>query len=282
MYQSKKVLVTGAGGYIGRHVVKTLLDQGIRVLAVDLTTDNVDKRAETLQLDIFSGSKNIYEEIGSPDICLHLAWKDGFLHNSSAHIDMLSSHYVFLTNMLSGGLKHLAVMGTMHEIGYYEGEINDDTPTNPLSLYGVAKNSLRQSLSILLKDSNVVFQWLRAFYIYGDDINNHSVFTKIIESENKNLVSFPLTSGTNKCDYISIDELARQITAAITQTRVTGIINCCSGHATPLKDIVNDFVTRNNFKIKLQWGVYPVRAYDSPAIWGNNRNISDILHNSAV
>lgn len=41
-----KILVTGANGYIGLHIVKTLLDKGIQVIACDLNTDEVDKRAE--------------------------------------------------------------------------------------------------------------------------------------------------------------------------------------------------------------------------------------------
>lgn len=55
----------------------------------------------------------------------------------------LPSHYLFIKNLLEGGLKHIAVMGTMHEVGFFEGSIKEDTPTNPQSLYGIAKNALR-------------------------------------------------------------------------------------------------------------------------------------------
>jgi dTDP-6-deoxy-L-talose 4-dehydrogenase (NAD+) len=47
--------------------------------------------------------------------------------------------------MVKGGLRQIIVMGTMHEVGYWEGEINDKTPTHPTSLYGVAKDALRKS-----------------------------------------------------------------------------------------------------------------------------------------
>lgn len=282
MSQSDKVLVTGAAGYIGRHVVKVLLDAGVHVLAADIHTENVDPRAEKIDCDIFSGDPDLFVKLGSPDICLHLAWKDGFSHESNAHIEMLSAHYVFLRNLINGGLRHLAVMGTMHEVGYFEGEINDDTPTNPLSLYGVAKNALRQSLFLLVKKHDIVLQWLRGFYIYGDDIHNHSVFTKIIEAEQRGQEFFPLTSGTNQCDYISIEELGRQIAAAIMQSEITGIINCCSGRPVPLRDIIGDFIARNHFAIKLQLGAYPMRPYDSPAIWGNNTKISRIMDRTTL
>ena len=123
----KRILVTGAGGYIGRHVVSRLCDMGANVLIINHSAEGVDPRAKRVDAEIFSGSENIYQETGCPDVCVHLAWKDGFVHNSDAHMGMLSQHYTFLRNMMAGGLKQLAVMGTMHEVGYWEGS----TKTRP-------------------------------------------------------------------------------------------------------------------------------------------------------
>lgn len=50
---AKKILVTGAGGYIGRHVVSALLDAGQDVIASDLRLDGVDERATKVQANIF-------------------------------------------------------------------------------------------------------------------------------------------------------------------------------------------------------------------------------------
>ena len=116
-----KVLVTGANGYIGRHVVSALLDNGHEVIACDLRVDGIDNRARCIEDNIFAGTDGAFERLGSPDVCIHLAWRDGFVHNSPNHIGDLSSHYKFLTSMVDGGLKHLAVMGTMHEVGYRYG-----------------------------------------------------------------------------------------------------------------------------------------------------------------
>ena len=100
----KTILVTGAAGYIGRHVVKTALDMGHRVIAADFAFKGVDERAEFCDVPLFSGDKNIYKALGSPDVCIHLAWRDGFRHNASSHMKDLSSHVVFCNNMAAGGL----------------------------------------------------------------------------------------------------------------------------------------------------------------------------------
>lgn len=176
--KTKKILITGAAGYIGRHVVKEFLNMGYKVTASDLAYKGVDDRAEYSHIPIWSGDKDIFEQFGRPDVLVHLAWRDGFIHNSEAHMKDLSNHVEFLQNMIDGGLPFLTVMGSMHEVGYWEGAIDENTPCNPLSMYGVAKNALRQALLLYSKEKNVNFHWLRAFYIYGDDAYGSSILRK--------------------------------------------------------------------------------------------------------
>ena len=273
----KKILVTGAGGYIGQHVVKALLDKGAAVIATDIRLDDVDDRATKIQKNIFEENENIFTEMGSPDVCLHMAWRDGFIHNSEKHIEDLDSHYKFISYMMKGGLKQIAVMGSMHEVGYYEGAIDENTPTNPLSLYGIAKNTLRQLTFLLGKNENVIVQWIRGFYIFGDDLKNNSIFKKIVEAEQEGKTEFPFTSGKNKYDFLSIYDMADQIAEIVLQDKINGIINSCTGQPMTLAEKVESFIKENNFKIKLKYGAYPDRPYDSPGIWGDATKINEIM-----
>lgn len=272
-----KVLVTGACGYIGRHVVDKLVKSGYEVLAADVRFDDINEKAVKISTPIFSGDKDIYKQLGEPDACIHLAWRDGFKHNSENHINDLPMHYLFIKNMLEGGLKNLTVMGSMHEVGYFEGAIKPDTPTNPESLYGIAKNSLRQMVSVLAKQYDATYKWLRGYYIVGDDLRSNSIFGKIVLSEKEGKKTFPFTTGKNMYDFISIDELAEQIALAGVQTEIDGIINCCSGEPMTLADRVEQFIKDNGIKIKLEYGAFPDRPYDSPGVWGDNTKIKQIL-----
>lgn len=273
-----RILITGAGGYIGRHVVEQLIGLGYEVIAVDLSLGGVDNRAQKISINLFTGSfDGIYTRLGSPDVCLHMAWRDGFVHNSPNHLGDLSAHYKFLTALMDQGLKHLAVMGTMHEVGYWEGMITDDTPCNPLSQYAIAKDALRRSMLLYCQQNGVILQWIRGFYILGDDKKNHSIFTKILEAEEKGQKLFPFTTGKNKYDFLDIEEFSYQIARTITQTKVTGIVNCCSGTPVSLADRVEQFINDNHMKIRLDYGAFPDRPYDSPCIYGDNTKINTIL-----
>ncbi len=277
-----KILVTGANGYIGSNVVKLLLDKGHAVIACDIVTTHIDSRAEIIKYDIFhcTEADDMFAALHCPDVCLHLAWRDGFVHNSPKQMQDLSSHYAFLTNLVNHGLKQLAVMGTMHEVGYHEGKIDERTPCNPQSLYGVAKNALRQSLVFFCQQNNCILQWIRGFYIFGDDLKNHSIFTKLIEAAQRGEKTFPFTTGKNQYDFTPVSVLVEQIVTVLLQTDVQGIINCCTGKPVSLAEAVERFIQDNKLDIILNYGAFPDRPYDSPCIYGDNTKINQIMQHA--
>lgn len=273
-----RYLVTGANGYIGSHIVKLLLNHGHEVYAADVNYQNVDQRAVCLETNIFSGDEDIFEKLMKPDVCIHLAWRNGFVHNSDTHILDLPNHFTFVKNMLNGGCKHMVVMGSMHEVGYWEGAIDEHTPTNPKSLYGIAKNTLRQiCLELAAGKEDVCLQWIRGFYILGDDLKNNSVFSKLLKAGMEGKEKFPFTSGKNQYDFIKVDKLSEQIVAVAEQTEIAGVINCCTGKPHSLAEEAEEFIKEHKLNIELEYGAFPDRAYDSPGVWGNPDKINKIL-----
>lgn len=271
-----KILVTGANGYLGQGIVKSVLDCGLEVVAADFSIQNIDKNATAIACNLFE-IEDPYNYFGEPDILLHLAWRDGFVHYSDAHIDDLPKHYKFIKKMADSGIKQIAVMGSMHEIGFYEGSINENTPCHPTTPYGIGKNALRDLIKMLCKQHNIVFQWLRGYYIVGNSKFGNSIFSKITAAAEEGKEEFPFTLGQNQYDFLDYSEFCNQIAVAVAQNEVDGIINICSGHPEKLADRVERFIKENNYSIKLKYGAFPDRPYDSKAIWGDDSKIKKIV-----
>jgi nucleoside-diphosphate-sugar epimerase len=272
----RSILVTGACGYIGRHVCAALLRNGVEVLAVDPKGHPPTAGMHSISADFADISSDWWESGATPDVCIHLAWSDGFDHNAQSHINNIPKHADFTSRALELGIGQFVGMGSMHEIGYFEGQLQEDTPARPRSKYGIAKNALRDFTRLETGRRGATFQWLRGFYILGDDQRSQSLFSKILAWEQQGLETFPFNSGKNQYDFISIERLSRQIAFTALQSEVTGIIDCCTGRPTALKDQVASFISAQGLKIRPKYGAFPDRDYDSPAIWGNPTKINRI------
>lgn len=271
-----RVLVTGADGYLGHGIVKEILNNGNDVVATDLVTENLDKRSIKINGNLFE-IKDPYQYFGQPDVLLHLAWRDGFVHYSDAHIDDFPKHYHFIKRMIESGVKQVAVMGSMHEVGFFEGSIKAETPCNPITPYGISKNALRNLTQILSKQNGVVFQWLRGYYIVGGGSRGSSVFSKISMAAERGQKEFPFTMGQNQYDFIDYKEFCMQVAAAVGQNAVNGIIEICSGRPEKLANRAERFIKENKYSISLQYGAFSDRPYDSKAVWGDSRKIEKIM-----
>lgn len=271
-----KILVTGANGYLGQGVVTSILKNGDTVVATDFNSDRIDKRAEIKECDLFA-VEDPYEYFDKPDAVLHMAWREGFVHYSDAHIDDLPKHFKFLKSLMTSGIKKVAVMGSMHEIGFYEGSIKESTPCHPTTPYGISKNALRELVIMLANQNDIPFQWLRGFYIVGNSKYGSSIFSKITVAAEEEKTEFPFTLGQNQYDFIDYDDFCNQVAAAVTQDEVNGVINICSGKPEKLADRVERFIKDNNYNITLKYGTFPDRPYDSKAVWGDSSKIDIIM-----
>jgi dTDP-6-deoxy-L-talose 4-dehydrogenase (NAD+) len=276
-----KVLVTGAAGYVGRHVLPLLIANGHEVVVTVHETPVSGSGLTAISADVLEHPDDLYFKAGKPDLCIHLAWQNGFFHNDIDHLHRAHAHLALLEGLLRAGLRHVAIIGSMHEIGYHVGAVTETTPTRPLHSYGVAKNFLREASEILARKYGAVWQWLRCYYVTGDDRFNNSVFTKLLAAATAGQKTFPMNSGEFLYDFIDVSELGRQIEHVSTQTRVAGIINCCSGTPISLKTKVQSFIEHHGLDITPEWGAFPSRPYDSPAIWGDRTKLDDALREIA-
>jgi nucleoside-diphosphate-sugar epimerase len=281
----KSVAVIGAAGYIGSRVVAALSQRQIRTIAIVHPSEHAERveriskltHVEVIQFDITSGAPDPLKKIGSPDACIHLAWKNGFNHQDPQHLQAGLQHLAFLNALMDAGLTSLAVAGTAHEVGFFEGRVTETTPCNPANNYGIAKNFLRQALMLSAKQKQARLMWLRFFYIFGHDEENNSVLTKLLAAARSKTATFAMNDGEILYDFIHVEALAEQIVACLFQRHYEGIIHCCTGSPVTLKTMVQRFVTEQHLDIQLEFGKFPFRSYDSRALWGDATVINHIM-----
>ena len=282
----KKILVTGATGFVGNHLVTELLKSGHRVIASSASATNAGRmewfdKVECIQFDFagFDDKKDYYRFFQSPDLMIHLAWEGLPNYKSDFHLELnLPRHQALLKNLISNGLKDLTVTGTCLEYGFQEGKLDESMSAKPSNPYAIAKNNLRLTLEDFQKDHSFLLKWVRLFYMYGKGQNPNSLLSQLDKALANEEQVFNMSAGEQLRDYLPVETVAKYLVAIALQQRVTGIINCSSGTTVRIKDFVADYLKTKNKQIQLNLGHYPYTDYEPMEFWGDNSKLKIILN----
>ena len=276
-----KILVTGATGFVGQHVINELLKHDHELIAaVRNDPGDLPVKIKTLSLDLDNPdvNKNYFSETGKPDLLIHLAWQGLPNYKEKFHLEKnLPSHSAFLKNMVDNGLRNLAVTGTCFEYGMKEGCLSEDMESDPQNAYSEAKDKLRKFLEEIQKETPFTLKWIRLFYMYGKGQNPNSLLSQLEAALKRGDAVFNMSGGEQLRDYLPIEKVAEYIVKIALQNKVSGVINCCSGVPIKVKDLVENYLKENNKKIELNPGYYPYPDYEAMAFWGDDSKLKKTL-----
>jgi dTDP-6-deoxy-L-talose 4-dehydrogenase (NAD+) len=275
-----RIAVTGAGGFVGQHVVRALQPAGADVIAV-LRPGSMPRAAaqgiEVVSLDLADARPDVFTRIGSPDSLIHLAWAGLPHYQSQHHVDSeLPLHRSFLESCIRAGLKHLVVTGTCLEYGLQSGELHEDLPARPITMYAKAKDELRSSLQLLQTQFGFGLSWLRIFYLYGPGQAATSLYAQLQAALARGDTRFAMSPGDQIRDFMPVEEAAHDIAQAARRGMNDGIANLCSGRPARVVDLVNEWLHQWHGAIELNTGVYPYPDYEPFAFWGNRRKLDGL------
>jgi nucleoside-diphosphate-sugar epimerase len=246
-----KFLVLGSRGYIGRAVSKALLRHGREAVGLVRNIEGLPSAGvREISFDLTRDDPKQLEGLVGDSIVIDCAWSNGFAHNHESHAVQAAERLAFYNMISHFNPKKIVSLGSMHELGSISGPVSDVVVSSPESEYGKAKVYLREELAGLTESRSIDNLWLRCFYFYGDDIRNHSLWTKILKSDRAGEKDFRLDAGQAKFDFIHVDDAAELILQT-SEGSETGVLNLGSGQVSSIKEFLEFFTSDLNLKINL-------------------------------
>jgi nucleoside-diphosphate-sugar epimerase len=274
--------VTGASGFVGRAVLRALVDRGVDVVAVTREGRRLadfEGRARIVEGDVSNPESRFCDILLGQDVLLHLAW-DGLPNYRSLHHfeTELPKHFHFLKELVCSGLKTIVVTGTCFEYGMQNGELSETLNCRPANPYGFAKDTLRRQLEFLQTRYPFNLTWARLFYMYGEGQSAKSIYSLLSAAVSRGDSHFDMSGGEQIRDYLHVNDVASSVVQLSVLKQNLGVVNVCSGTPRSMRRLVESWLTKNNWKIELRLGRCPYPDFEPFAFWGNAEKLHALLH----
>ena len=279
MIKKNNILVTGASGFIGGHLIKELKKKCNLILTYNKNKIKDNKNYRVIKLDL--NKKNYSEIIKLKKIntLIHLAWDNLNNFQSNVHIKKnLDKNKNFIKTMIDLGCKNIIIAGTCYDYGLQEGRLTEKLNSKPIVNYAIAKNKLRKYLEELKKKNKFKLSWLRIFFIYGLNKRRDTLTNLLIKSkENKKIIYI---NNLIKRDYLEVEKVAKIITKISLKNKDYGIINICSGKAIDMKNFVSKVKNKYRINPSVSFVGNSQRKYEPENFYGCKKKLNNILRDN--
>lgn len=263
-----RVLLTGACGFIGSHILRELLAQHIPV-AIILRNDSNTWRIQPYLDQVTIIPSHLADMSGalpeilkfSPDTLINLAWygvENKYSNDNKQMIENLTLVQALFDIAKNAGIRSFIGTGSQAEYGPRNAVINEEMVTLPSTLYGVAKLSAYHMLKILCEKQAMRFAWLRIFSSYGPMDNPDWFIPYLITQIRKGAIP-KLTKGEQLWDYIYVQDAANAIIAVAKSQTAAGIFNLGSGEVNTVRYLAETIRDSINSDLDLDFGAIPYR-----------------------
>jgi len=272
---TKPVLLTGATGFVGRQILRALLNEGKRVRLVVRTghDDELASREGVERVvttpDLFAQPADWWQKTcKGVDTIIHAAWyaEPGKYLTSAKNLDCLAGTIAMAQGAMAAGLRRFVGVGTCFEYDVSAGDLTTDTPLAPQSPYAGAKAAAFLALSQAMPVQGVEFVWCRLFYLYGEGEDARRFVPYLRGQLEKGEVA-ELTSGKQWRDFMDVRKAGDMIARAA-MGKVTGAVNICSGQAITIRQLAERIADEYGRRDLLKFGARPDNLVDPPRVVG--------------
>ena len=235
----KKLLITGASGFLGRGCLDALAARAWEVHAVVRSPLDVPG-IHVQQADLLrpAEASAILAKI-QPTHLLHLAWitAPATFRESVENLRWVEASQHLLRAFAEQGGRRVVMVGSCFEYDPQAGCCHETTtPLRPATLYGVCKNALRASMESYAETMGLSAAWARLFYLYGP----REAPQRLVASVTRKLLAGTPVScpgGTQQRDYLHVEDASGALIALL-ESDLCGAVNIGSGEATEVRAIM--------------------------------------------
>ena len=278
MTAGTRVVVTGAAGFIGSHVVRLLVAGGSAVTAIVRPQSRRERLADVAdRLTFVEGDledprfcRDVIESL-APEVVYHLGWysEPGRWPDSPRHGHCLAGSRALLKAAGMAGCRRVVVGGTSVEYDTTFGQVTETTPLRPPSVYGACKAALGLLGQRLARRYGVSIAHARIFNVYGPREDERRLVPHVVCSLLRG-VACDLTAGTQIRDYLHVEDVASAL-LAIGTSDVTGAINVGSSRPVSVADVAQTIAQELGRPDLLNLGARSERTGDYPCLYADAR-----------
>lgn len=272
----KTVLITGATGFVGSHILRRVILLGVKPIVV-VRNGSVNKLPNTSNLGKVITTDNLFLEstmwwsniLSEVDIVIHCAWyvePQKYLQSELNH-ECFTGSIQLGKAAIKAGVKRFIGLGTCFEYDLSQKLLSVNSELKADSLYSQSKIDTFRRLSIEFKNSNVDFLWCRLFYLYGkgEDKRRLSAYVK---EQIMNDQYVELSHGEQVRDFIDV-KIAAQLIIDLTFSNKTGVKNICSGKGVTVRDFVTSIADEYGKRDLLKFGARGENEHEPSYIVGD-------------
>jgi dTDP-glucose 4,6-dehydratase len=284
-----KILVTGATGFVGSHLVHKLVEQGHDIYTFEryVTGRYVlgqwrSVRAIFGDLRDYYAVKHLMHEV-QPDVVIHLAAISPVAYSYDHPNEVIESNFIGTVNLAEACIhevphfRHFLFASTSETYGNGPTPKTEDTPQNPNSPYAVSKFACEKYLLYMRDAYGFPTTILRNFNTYGRKDNTHFVVERTITQMLKGEI-VRLGDPSTIRDFEYIDDHVNSYLTCLDNPKAKGeVFNFCTGKGVSIKQLVDLISELVGFKGKVIWNTIPARPLDIKILVGDYSKAKRLL-----
>lgn len=277
----KRVLLTGAAGFIGRHTIPTLQARGYEIHAISSKHRSAEEGLNLIwhKMDLLdqSATEELLAEI-KPTHLLHLAWytAPGKYWSSVENYRWLMASLSLAIAFAEQGGRRMVFAGSCAEYDWDYGYcVESLTPCRPATIYGTCKNTLNELLESFAHQSGLSHAWGRIFFLFGPHEQAGRLVPDVICSLLRGQ-DVACTHGTQLRDFLYVKDVADAFVTLL-DSELRGAVNISSGKPLALSAIINALADRVGGNGQIQLGAKAAPENDPPLLVGDSRRLHNKL-----